>query len=396
MSERVFSVLEKTLNYDFEFNDNKLNENDRLLETELYNITIFGINHVIAMGNMRTHPDNENLKYCVAYLIFKKKVICKVGIYEKLIDEEIGEEITKEDMDFTNLELIVDNYYYEEPYKLDAYVQTEDIIENVEDKEKDISKGIEEKSESSAEDMNDVEEKNESSEDTNEAVAEKKVSSSEDTNESAAEETTDETFSSLIEKLELDIYNEVDYENKDYTPIAIILSIYLTNIIKHVNNIADKEGNYNKNFADLKSIYTTMFSKEIISKDESIKKINRNELKNPVINEAFLIFLEHYLKVKIIILPDKNSEPVHFSVYGDIDKEKIKYNKKKMNDNFSNFNPETIIYITKDEDDNTYSLVKYKKLDELDKKEKDKLKSIFNKKNHEYFLKKQCTMIKNV
>ena len=31
-----------------------------------------------------------------------------------------------------------------------------------------------------------------------------------------------------------------------------------------------------------------------------------------------------------------------------------------MNDKFSNFNPETIIYITKDEDDNTYSLVKYK------------------------------------
>ena len=144
MSERVFSVLEKTLNYDFEFNDNKLNEEDKLLETELYNITIFGNNHVIAMGNMKSHPDNENLKYCVAYLIFKKKVICKIGIYEKLIDEEIGEEITKEDMDFTNIELIVDNYYYEEPYKLDAYVQTEDIIENVEDKEKDISKGIEE------------------------------------------------------------------------------------------------------------------------------------------------------------------------------------------------------------------------------------------------------------
>ena len=393
MSERVFSVLEKTLNYDFEFNDNKLNEEDKLLETELYNITIFGNNHVIAMGNMRAHPDNENLKYCVAYLIFKKKVICKVGIYEKLIDEEISDKITKEDMDFTNLELIVDNYYYEEPYKLDSYVQTEDINENVEDNKK-ISKGIEEKKEE--------EKKEASAEDTNESVAEEKVSSAEEKDESAAaeekgapaeekdesaaEETTDETFSSLIEKLELDIYNEADYENKDYAPIAIILSIYLTEIINHVNDIINKKDKKN----NLKSLYNAMFRKELIN-GKQIKKINRDKLKITSMNEAFLIFLEHYLKVKFIILPDKNSGPVHFSVYGDI--EKINY-KKKMNDNFSNFNPETIIYITKD--NNTYSLVKYKKLDELSDEEIEQLKSIFNKNNHEYLLEKQCAMIKNV
>ena len=372
MSERVFSVLEKTLNYDFEFNDNKLNEKDKLLETELYNITIFGNNHVIAMGNMRSHPDNENLKYCVAYLIFKKKVICKVGIYEKRIDEEIGEEITKEDMDFTNLELIVDNYYYEEPYKLDTYVQTEDIIENVEDKK-------EEEKTAAAEDTNNEEEKTAAADDDND---------------------DDETFYSLINKLHKSSYSE----DSNYMKIKNVIGKYRRIIINYTKTINSKKKIKKKHDNDLDEIYKNLLPQ--IKKDDKLLRVGidktllENTLdpdKEPDINESFLIFLQHYLNVKFIILPDKDSPPVNLSVYGDmkfIDGMDVKTDEEKERIKFD-FNPDTFIYITKD--GNTYSLVKHKNLDELEIKEVNELKSIIlNKKNHEYSFEKQFETIKNV
>ena len=128
MNERVSSILVKGLNYDFEFKENTLNDEDRSIETDLYNINIFGNDHVIAMGGILKHPENDELLYVNAYLIYGDKVVTKIGIYELLEDDEVKtKSITHRNLDFSKLKLLVDNYYYEQPHILDSFIQRMDV-----------------------------------------------------------------------------------------------------------------------------------------------------------------------------------------------------------------------------------------------------------------------------
>ena len=112
MNERVSSVLVKGLNYDFEFNENTLSKQDMSLETDIYTIKVFGNDYLIGMGSIMTHPNNEELYYFIAYLIYNKKVVCKIGIYELLKeDNQEEEELNDRTVDFSSLRLIVDNRY---------------------------------------------------------------------------------------------------------------------------------------------------------------------------------------------------------------------------------------------------------------------------------------------
>lgn len=76
------SLLAPEINYDEEFESEELNEEDKSKHAQLYQITIFGNEHHIAMGEQKTHPKNENIIYYVVYMIYKEKVVSKIGIYE--------------------------------------------------------------------------------------------------------------------------------------------------------------------------------------------------------------------------------------------------------------------------------------------------------------------------
>jgi hypothetical protein len=60
-----------------------LEPEDRDLDTELYQVTISGRNIMIAPGKTRME---EGIAYAYAYVIKQKKVVCKLGVYEKKTD----------------------------------------------------------------------------------------------------------------------------------------------------------------------------------------------------------------------------------------------------------------------------------------------------------------------
>ena len=83
MATRITSEIDSTQTYDFLFEEhNKLDENDVEIETDLHEIDIFGNNHLIAMGSQKQHPNNNELFYYIAYLIYDSKVVSKLGVYE--------------------------------------------------------------------------------------------------------------------------------------------------------------------------------------------------------------------------------------------------------------------------------------------------------------------------
>ena len=130
MNEQVSSVLVNGLNYDFEFEQTTLKEEDASTESDLHVIDIFGNNHSIAMGNKMIHIENDDLVYFNVYLIYDQKVVSKIGIYEILEeDREKQEALTHRNVDFSSLQLLLDNKYYVEPQLLEPYIQNMDMNE---------------------------------------------------------------------------------------------------------------------------------------------------------------------------------------------------------------------------------------------------------------------------
>ena len=77
------------------------------------------------MGSRKTHSENENVIYYVVYLVYEKKVVSKIGLYEYLIDE-LGEE----EPDFSEGEMLLNPKYYKQPYILNTFKLSD--VENFE------------------------------------------------------------------------------------------------------------------------------------------------------------------------------------------------------------------------------------------------------------------------
>lgn len=61
----------------------RLEPEDRDLDSELYQVTVSGRNIMVAPGKTRME---EGIAYAYAYVIKQKKVVCKLGVYEKKTD----------------------------------------------------------------------------------------------------------------------------------------------------------------------------------------------------------------------------------------------------------------------------------------------------------------------
>ena len=61
-------------------------------------------------------------------MIYKNKVIFKIGIYE-LLEESVNKipNINNKNTDFESLKLLIDNQFYKQPYSLDPFIS---VIQN--------------------------------------------------------------------------------------------------------------------------------------------------------------------------------------------------------------------------------------------------------------------------
>ena len=120
MAVRIISDIDSKQNYDFLFEENnKLDENDIDVETDLHEIDIFGNNHLIAMGSQKQHPNNNELFYYIAYLIYDLKVVSKLGVYET--DKRLSS-MTHRTMNFALHDLLIDSHYSKNPNALMAFI----------------------------------------------------------------------------------------------------------------------------------------------------------------------------------------------------------------------------------------------------------------------------------
>ena len=113
MNTQTKSVLDPFINYDFLFaKDNKLDSRDKGIESDVYQIRIFGNEHHIVIGGNHKYPEKgkENITYFIVYLLYDMKVVCKIGIYE--IDIKALGTYTNRTFDFTKHELLLDNTLY--------------------------------------------------------------------------------------------------------------------------------------------------------------------------------------------------------------------------------------------------------------------------------------------
>lgn len=131
MSDVFSSRIKKELDYDFLFKNNSLDERDQGIESDLYSIDIFGNPYMIAMGEKRQHPQDvkDELHYIIVYLIVDEKVICKLGVYEIMEEEDKKVEMNLDvkpydhrDAPYQEMELLLHQKFYTNPRELDPFI----------------------------------------------------------------------------------------------------------------------------------------------------------------------------------------------------------------------------------------------------------------------------------
>ena len=371
MNERVSSILVKGLNYDFEFKENTLNDEDRSLETDLYNINIFGNDHVIAMGGVLNHPENDDVLYVNAYLIYGEKVVTKIGIYELLEDdEEKKKSITHRNIDFSKLNLLVDNHYYEQPHILDSFIHRMDVLpkKKVLKEKENLGKKEEEEKEDDEEEEND-EEKGEN-----------------------------EVENEQPEEL-LDVLKTQCSEKSNQPPRSEYTSLRLRNIFVLYHKTITNQ--YMTN-SEQKKLIRGGIKQSIVSwfpgDTKEFDPTQVDKLTDRSITPDILILMEYFLNVKCILLdePSPDSSITHFSILGALKDVEALKDVPKANENilFKEHNPETILYMTKIDDHYTFvGLYSIRSLNEVQIKH---LKDAFETSDHEFVFDSQFTTLKQV
>ena len=123
---RIVSQINDSRDYDFLFQeDNRLDPLDENITSTLHEIEIFGHKHIIAMGNKNLHPKDETIEYFICYLIYDSQVVSKLGVYEL----NVNDTITLNKVDFSKMELLIDNHYYKNPESLLPFRSTSMNVE---------------------------------------------------------------------------------------------------------------------------------------------------------------------------------------------------------------------------------------------------------------------------
>ena len=364
----IDSVLFEEITYSFDNDD--IEEQDVNLETNLHSIKIFNNDYIIAMGKKNIHKLNNNLIYFLVYLIYNKKVITKIGVYEVenkhddddvKIGEEEGEEkgeegeetgvnkqgkLKKSNIDynsvnFNELSLLLFEKYYKDKKLLEPFKQSPDNMINTDDEHVIL---------------------------------------------------VNDKFNFLyIEERQKELLKTIFFDkfNKDDRNINFSYS-YLSTL---------KKSDLNTNIeVKIKEFIKKIFPR----KEKKITSMMDKYINNSKISILFYVIMELILNIKIIVV-DENNNLSSFSLLGDNNVSDD--NKKILNDRhgfYQTFNPKNVLFIKKiNSDDDNYHILKYneKYTTNFDNVEKELLKIINNvrlKENNEYNLNTQFEYLQNI
>jgi hypothetical protein len=388
MTETFISSINSEINYNFEFDDQKLNESDNGLKAFVYNVTIFGNKHHIAMGTKKLHVVDNDIAYYPVYLIYKEKVVSKIGVYESNAND------LEDEPSFESMDLQIHPKYYKPPFVLDQFIVDDDD-------EVPIAEPSELKSENTGESI---------------ILENGEVDIERDPN--------------IIETYEMvkSITNNGDMFTK---PEEMIVFRYALRLVEKVfvRNIDDdeKQKSIKENLLSfrkktIKTRTTDKGKKLDILFHSLILKYNVDNKLSYRINETVLSILEIMTNTKFILL-DKDSKMYSFSVFGDKYTkgeepemkqlrtylvgeetnpqkiEKIEGSISKLIDYFTNFNPDRFVFLQKSDgkfyicntkmNDGPFIFIK-----NMDPKFLYNLKKLFDMENHEYTEETQLANLK--
>ena len=132
MSITTNSKLDEKITYENEEESEILTTDDEGLESDIYKINIFGDLYLISPGNVKIHPGNNKVAYLNVYLLLNKKVSTKIGVYEKLIDDDTNpSELTNKNFGIENMELLLFQRFYTQRYRIQPLIVNEMDIQNL-------------------------------------------------------------------------------------------------------------------------------------------------------------------------------------------------------------------------------------------------------------------------
>jgi hypothetical protein len=132
MSILTNSKLDENVTYENEEDKEVLSSDDEGIDSDIYKINIFGDLYLIAIGKVKIHPKNNKIAYVNVYILLNKKVANKIGVYEKLIDDDsMQDEMTNKNFGIDNMDLLLFQKFYSQRYRLQPLIVNDLDIENI-------------------------------------------------------------------------------------------------------------------------------------------------------------------------------------------------------------------------------------------------------------------------
>ena len=122
---RIASRFDEDIEYTFD--DMLLDEQDENVESDIHIIEIFGLPYSIAMGKLNISEGDKTLGYFISYLLYEKKVVRKLGIYETNTSIDVMT-INHRSFDFEKIKISLFDEYYEDNEILNPYMYKNDDV----------------------------------------------------------------------------------------------------------------------------------------------------------------------------------------------------------------------------------------------------------------------------
>lgn len=330
---RIVSRFNEDVEYTFD--DMLLEEDDEMTESDIHHIEIFGKPYAIAMGKLKNGEEDDNLRFFICYLLYGKKVIRKLGIYETNVSAAEMTSLNHRTFNFEKEKLILFDEYYEDTEKLLPYMYK---------KEEDIP--------------------------TKTIVRLKQV-------DAKFEEDVDQQ-KNLLQQLQARVEK---YKPEKSPRILDKYNRYLIYLNRASNEKAEKEilkSNIRTNFKTINKD-----GKSTFSLDESI--LHENLLLSVVTLDVYnLIMFELMAKIKIIVIENEDFD-FHLMKY----KEDTNYEKMNTLDIYTDVNPQEVMFIHKssnEDEETSLNILQYngKLFNSFEELGNDKLLKLIREKLNEY------------
>ena len=151
LENRIVSTYNEDVEYIYD--DMLLEQEDEMTESDIHIIEVFGKPYSIAMGKLKISDVDETLGHFICYLMYDKKVVRKLGIYETNMSANEMETVNHRTFNFEKEKLLLFDEYYEDTTKLQPFMyKKEKEDEEKEEEEKEEEEKEEEEEEKEKED----------------------------------------------------------------------------------------------------------------------------------------------------------------------------------------------------------------------------------------------------